>query len=307
MSKQLSVVIPVYGCAACLNTLYSRLLQVLENIAGDFEMIFVDDCANDDSWTVLAQLALKDVRVVAIRLSRNFGQHAAITAGISQSTGDWVVVMDCDLQDPPEEIPRLLVEARKGIDIVYAKRKQKKHSLLRRAAAICYAKILQLLANVNIDGEYGSFSIISRKVASNFVQFKDQDRHYLYILQWLGFNSAAIEYEHAERHSGPSSYTFSVLIKHALNGLFFQTTVLLRWIVSLGFLISALGVILAMYYVYRYLAYSSAPGWTSLAVLILVMSGVIIASLGVVALYIERIFFQVRQRPIFVIDKKING
>lgn len=305
--KKISVVIPVYGCTECLSALYSRLISALRGITNDYEIILVDDCGRDYAWNVLKELAQNDRKVVAIRLSRNFGQHAAITAGLSQSTGEWVVVMDCDLQDPPEEIAKLFAKALEGYDIVYAKRKQKKHSLLRRLAAEGYSKVLKLFTSAKIDGEFGSFSICSRKVVNSFLEFKDEDRHYLHILHWLGFRSIAIEYEHADRYAGSSSYNLRNLIRHALDGLFFQTTVLLRWIVYLGFLISLLGVVLALYYVYRYVAFSAPPGWTSLAVLILIMSGFIIASLGVVALYIGRIFDQVRERPIFVIDEKING
>ena len=307
LNKKLSIVIPVYGCAACLDTLYKRLSAVLVGLDNRYEIILVDDCGRDFAWEKLTEIANNDVNVIAVRLSRNFGQHAAITAGLFQSTGDWVVVMDCDLQDPPEEIAQLLACAEQGFDIVYAKRKQKKHTLGRRLVAILYSKVLKIFTNVEIDVEYGSFSIISKKVTQAFLQFKDEDRHYLYILHWLGFNSTHIEYEHAARFSGKSSYSFRTLLSHALDGLFFQTTALLKWIVYIGFFVSGSGLVMASYYIYSYFAHNVTPGWTSLIVLILLMSGFIIGSLGVVGLYIGRVFNQVRERPLFVIDKVING
>jgi len=303
--KELSVIIPVYGCAECLRALYSRLIKTLEY--ADYELIFIDDCARDNSWHILQDMAENDRNVIAMRLSRNFGQHAAITAGLFKSNGRRAVVMDCDLQDPPEVILQLLAEADKGCDIVYARRLQKKHSKFRRLSAKVYSLILHTFTNARIDGDFGSFSIISRKVIDAFLLFKDEDRHYLHILNWLGFSHSIIDYEHADRFAGQSSYNIKLLVGHALDGLFFQTTVLLKWIVYSGFLISFTGLTLAVYYVIQYFVYNIQPGWTSLVVLILLMSGFIITSLGITALYIGRVFNQVRQRPLFVIDKIING
>jgi len=305
--KELSVVVPVYGCANCLHALYSRLTSTLKQIEADYELILVDDCARDNAWPTLEELARNDRNVIAIRLSRNFGQHAAITAGLSKCNGKWAVVMDCDLQDPPEVILQFIEESRKGCDIVYARRLQKKHSIFRRVSARFYSWILHTFTKSRIDGDFGSFSMISRKVIDAFLLFKDEDRHYLQILHWLGFSYSAIDYEHSDRFAGQSSYNFRTLVSHALEGLFFQTTELLKWIVYFGFFISFMGLVLSGFYTIQYFAYDIQPGWTSLVVLILLMGGFIITSLGVVALYIGRIFEQVRQRPLFVIDKVING
>jgi dolichol-phosphate mannosyltransferase len=302
---ELSVVIPVYGCADCLSTLLQRLHSVLTTLVPGFEIILVEDGGPDNAWEIITEIAKQNNQVKAFQLSRNFGQHAAITAGLAQSSGNWVVVMDCDLQDPPEEIANLYQQARTGCDVVLAKRKQKQQSWFRRHAARIYFKIINFFTQKNLEGEYGSFSIISRKVVNAYLQFSDVDRHYLFILHWLGFKTATIEYQHAKRWTGKSSYSLTKLIRHAFDGMFFQTTILLKWIVYLGFGVALSGVTLAMYYLYRYVAYGSAPGWTSLVVLILLIGGFIIISTGVTGVYIGKIFEQVKGRPLFVINKKI--
>jgi dolichol-phosphate mannosyltransferase len=300
---ELSVVVPVYLCRECLGTLHGRLTTTLRGLAVPYEIVFVDDASPDDAWPALAELAARDPAVRAYRFSRNFGQHAAITAGLEQCNGAWAVVMDCDLQDPPEEIPRLYRMAQSGFDVVFARRKQKKHSFFRRLAARAFFQAINFFNKTHLDGEYGSFSIISRKVIDAFGRIRDRDRHYLFVLHWLGFRSTHIDYEHAERFAGESSYTLRSLLKHALDGIFFQTTSLLRWIVYLGFWISVAGVLLAAYFVYLYFAYSVYPGWTSLIVLILLIGGFIIISTGIAGLYIGKIFDQVKGRPLYVITE----
>jgi dolichol-phosphate mannosyltransferase len=302
---EISVVVPVYGCRDSLRPLHERLTAALRAITPSYEIVLVDDCDRQGSWEVVAQLARADRAVKGFRLSRNFGQHAAITAGLAQCGGRWAVVMDCDLQDPPEQIGELYRAAQGGYDVVLARRRRKGHSLFRRLAARAYFRMLRLVSAARLDGEFGSFSIISRKVIDAFLCFQDQDRHYMFILNWLGFRTTAIEYEHAARHSGESAYGLAALVRHALDGLFFQTTFLLRWIVYFGFWVSFAGVLLALYYLYMYFAHSVSPGFTSLAVLILLVGGFIIMSTGVAGLYIGKVFDQVKARPLYVIDRAI--
>jgi dolichol-phosphate mannosyltransferase len=303
---EISVVVPVYGCRDSLHALHERTSSALRSITSSYEIVLVDDCDAQGSWELAAELARNDPAVKAYRLSRNFGQHAAITAGLAQCKGRWAIVMDCDLQDPPENIPELYRKALEGYDIVLARRKQKRHTLFRRVAARVYFRLMSVLAATRFDGEFGSFSIISRRVIDSFLQFQDRDRHYLFILNWLGFRTATIEYRHADRHTGESAYSFRHLVAHALDGMFFQTTVLLRWIVYVGFWVSLAGFALAGYYLYMYLAHSVYPGFTSLAVLILLIGGFIIMSTGITGLYIGKVFDQVKGRPLYVIDQSIT-
>jgi dolichol-phosphate mannosyltransferase len=301
---ELSVVIPVYGCRPCLVALNERLSTVLAQLGVSHEIVYVDDRSPDGAWDVLVELAREYPHVRAVRLSRNFGQHAAITAGLARTTARWVVVMDCDLQDLPESIPRLYAKAQEGFDIVLARRKTRRHSAFRRFAARAYFSMLSVLSGTKLDGEYGALSIVSRKVVDAYLALKDVDRHYLLILRWLGFDSASIDVEQGERYAGQSSYTFSKLVQHAFDGLVFQTTRLLRWIVYAGFAIAVFGVALAGFFVYSWAAHDAYPGWTSLAVLLLLLSGFIIMSLGVTGLYVGKIFGQVKERPLYIVDEE---
>lgn len=198
----LSIVIPVYQSADCLHELHERIRKVTIRLTSSYEIIFVEDGGKDHSWKVLEEIALGDRKVKAFRMSRNFGQHEAITAGLSQCSGRWAIVMDGDLQDPPEEIPRFWEKAQMGYDIVFSKRKQMKKSIWRIWLGKLYFKIINFFNQSAIDQEFGNFTILSRKVIDVFLKIRDKDRHYLFILYWLGFQTSILEYEHRERTIG---------------------------------------------------------------------------------------------------------
>jgi dolichol-phosphate mannosyltransferase len=299
---ELSIVVPVYGCGDCLDQLHQELNNAVKSITSSYELVFVDDRSPDGSWPVLEKLAAGDPRVKAVRLSRNFGQHAAITAGLANSQGEWTVVMDCDLQDPPDAIPSLYARAKEGFDMVLARRKQRSHSAFRLALARAYFKLLNTFMGTSIDGAYGTFSILSRKVVDAYLSLGERDRHYLFVLYWLGFEHGTIEVDHRDRSAGQSSYTFGRLLRHAVSGVFFQTTNLLLYIVYLGFVVAGIGVLGAVYLVYLYVVAHPPAGFTSLMVLLLVIGGFIIISTGVTGLYIGRVFQQVKGRPLYVVD-----
>jgi polyisoprenyl-phosphate glycosyltransferase len=301
-SVELSVVVPVYRCAECLQSLYDRLVPTLESAVQSFELIFVDDRSPDESWELLLGLAARDDRVRLVRLSRNFGQHPAITAGLAESRGGWAVVMDCDLQDPPEEIPRLLEKAREGYEIVLSKRIRRQQSWLRRVGGRAYFRIRNFFMRMEMGTDYSSLSLLSRKVVDAFLDVRDRDRQYMLIVHWLGFDRGEIEFEHAERLAGKSSYTMRQLIQVAIEGFFFETTILLRWIVYLGFALAFIGALLAIWFILAYFLFDPYPGWTSVAVLLLIVGGFIVISLGVTGLYVGKIFGQVKDRPLYVVD-----
>jgi polyisoprenyl-phosphate glycosyltransferase len=303
---ELSVVVPVYRCGDCLAELHRRLSVALSTLGVEYELLFVDDRSPDDAWPRLLELCAADVHMVAVRFSRNFGQHAAITAGIAESRGRHVVVMDCDLQDKPEDISRLYERALTGAAIVFARRRRRQHHWFRRVAARTYFWLMRIFTGVAVQGEYGTFSLIERRVADAYLRVHDRGRHYLFILYWLGFEHSEIDVDHAARASGTSSYSFTGLVRHAMQGLFFQTTRLLRWIVYLGFLVAIAGVVVACYLTYVAITAHPYPGWTSLAVLILLIGGMIITSVGVTGLYIEQIFDQVKDRPLYVVDDRVG-
>jgi glycosyltransferase involved in cell wall biosynthesis len=303
---ELSVVVPVYRCAECLAELHERLVRTLETNVQSFELVFVDDRSPDSSWEFLGELAERDERVRAIRLSRNFGQHAAITAGLAESSGRWTVVMDCDLQDPPEEIPRLLAMARRGYEIVLSKRVGRSQSWPRRVAGRAYFRIRNFFMRMDMSTEYSSLSLLSRKVVDAFLNVHDRDRQYMLIVHWLGFERGEIEFEHAERAAGKSSYTMRQLLQVGIEGFFFETTILLRWIVYLGFGLALAGTLLAVWFILSYFLFDPYPGWTSVSVLLLLVGGFIITSLGVTGLYVGKIFGQVKDRPLYVVDTVVG-
>jgi polyisoprenyl-phosphate glycosyltransferase len=303
---QLSVVVPVYGCAGCLTALHERLTASVAEIVSDYELVFVDDRSIDGGWDVLQRLAASDPRVRAFRLSRNFGQDAAITAGLAQARGDWAVVMDCDLQEAPEDIPRLWAAAGEGYEVVRAVRRGWKHSAFRRAASRLYRR---LTMETDTRPDYSNLSLMSRRVIDAFLRLRDRDREFTIALDWLGFDSTAIEIEHHDRHHGQSGYTLQRLVRVALDGMFFRSTVLLRLVVLVGFVVAAAGAVLAVFEVLDYFIEhdKTVPGYTSLAVLLLLLAGFIIVSVGVVGLYVGRIFEQVKDRPLFLIDSQAEG
>ncbi len=303
---ELSVVVPVYGCADCLAALHDRLTRSVGQITDRYELVFVDDRSLDDGWGVLERLARADGRVRAFRLSRNFGQDAAITAGLAQARGQWAVVMDCDLQEAPEDIPRLWAAAGEGYDVVRTIRRGWRHSPFRRWASRLYRK---LTLETDVRPDYSNLSLLSRRVIDAFLRLRDRDREFMIALDWLGFDSTAVEIEHHQRHAGKSGYTLERLIKVALDGMFFRSTVLLRVVVFVGFLVALAGIVIAGFEVVDYFVEKdkTVPGYTSLAVLLLVLAGFIIVSVGVVGLYVGRIFEQVKDRPLFLIDGEAAG
>jgi len=296
----------VYGCAGCLVALHERLTSSLAQVTASYEIVFVDDRSVDGGWEVLQRLARSDERVRAFRLSRNFGQHAAITAGLGKARGEWAVVTDCDLQEAPEDIPRLWAAAGEGYDIVRTIRRGRRHSAPRRWASRLYRR---LTLETDTHPDYSSLSLISRMVIDAFLRLRDRDREYMIALDWLGFDSTAIEIEHQDRHHGESGYTLSRLVRVALDGMFFRSTVLLRLMVLVGFLVALVGIVVAAFEVVDYFLEpdKTVPGYTSLAVLLLVLAGFIIVSVGVVGLYVGRIFEQVKDRPLFLIDAEAEG
>ncbi len=304
---ELSVIVPVYSCAGTLLPLHARLTEVLSTLVGSHEIVFVDDRANDGAWQVLQELAAEDPSVVACRMSRNVGQQLAITAGLAQCSGACAVVMDCDLQDPPEVIPALLEAARNGADVVYAKRKSDHQSARRMFANRAYFGILGFVLSQRFDGELGAFSLISRRVIDAFLQYRERDRHYLMILREIGFESRTIEYVRAPRTVGRSSYTLPKLIAHALSGMVFTTTRVLHGVIYAGLIMAGLGVLMALLVIMLWLLQGAAPGWTSLIVAQLLIGGVMTLCLGLTGLYVGKIFEGVQQRPLYFVQERLDA
>jgi dolichol-phosphate mannosyltransferase len=303
---ELSVVIPVYGCADCIGALHARLSEAIKTLTSSYELVFVDDRSPDGAWSLISELALADPSVKALRLSRNFGQHAAITAGLANSDGRFTVVMDCDLQDPPEQIPRLYAKALEGYDVVLTRRPRRRQPLLRRLTGSVYFRIRRALVGGNLENNMPNLSLLSRKVVDAFLTLNDQNRQYLLIVDWLGFRQTVIEVDQDPRHAGRSSYSFDALLRVAIDGIFFQSTKVLRWIVYAGFLIATVGIVLVAYTLGVLIAGRHLPSWTALPMLILLLTGFLSVAGGVTGLYVGKIFEQVKGRPLYVVDLEIR-
>jgi glycosyltransferase involved in cell wall biosynthesis len=304
LSPEISVVIPVYKAESCLNELYSRLKNSLESITPDFEIILVEDCGGDNSWNIISELALSDARVKGIQFSRNFGQHYGITAGLDYCRGNWVVVMDCDLQDRPEEIPRLYQKAQEGYEVVLARRGQRQDSFSKRITSWMYYKVFSYLADMPYDGEVGNFRIMSKKVVDNFKSMREQLRFLGGLVQWMGFPTASIEVEHAGRFEGKSTYTFSKLWRLATEAIIAHSDKPLRLAVRFGFLMATASFFYGFYIIWRSFMYGSPiAGWSSLIVSLYFLAGIIIAILGILGIYIGKTFDEAKRRPLYIVRK----
>jgi polyisoprenyl-phosphate glycosyltransferase len=304
MSPHLSVVVPVFRAENCLDELYLRLKSALESISPDFEIVLVEDCGGDDSWRMIERLAASDSRVRGIQFSRNFGQHYGITAGLDQCRGDWVVVMDCDLQDRPEEIPRLYAKAQEGYDIVLARRGARRDPPLKRMTSQLFYKVFSYLADIEYDGESGNFRIMSCKVVANYRQMREQLRFFGGLVQWMGFPTASIEVEHAERFEGKSTYTFAKLWKLAAETIIAYSDKPLRLAVRIGFVMAFFSFFYGAYILGLALINGSPiPGWNSLIVSLYFIGGIIISILGIIGIYLGKTFDESKKRPLYIIRR----
>lgn len=300
----ISVVIPVYKAENSLNELYRRLKQALETISTDFEIVLVEDCGGDRSWEMIVELARKDDRVKGIQFSRNFGQHYGITAGLDFCDGDWVVVMDCDLQDRPEEIPRLYAKAQEGYDIVLARRGARSDPPLKRVTSWLFYKIFSYLADIEYDGDSGNFRIMSRKVVATFRRMGEQLRFFGGLVQWMGFPTSSIDVEHAERVEGKSTYTFAKLWKLAAETIIAYSDKPLRLAVRVGFVMAFFSFCYGAYILGHALFYGSpVPGWNSLIVSLYFIGGIIIAILGILGIYLGKTFDESKKRPLYIVSR----
>jgi len=303
-SPLISVVVPVYKAENCLDELYRRLAQALELISPNFEIVLVEDCGGDRSWEVIERLARQDARVKGMQFSRNFGQHYGITAGLDHCSGDWVVVMDCDLQDRPEEIPRLYAKAQEGFDVVLARRGTRRDPLLKRAASWLFYKMFSYLADIDYDAQTGNFRILSRKVAKNLCAMREQLRFFGGMVQWMGFPTASIEVEHAERHEGKSTYTFAKLWKLAAETIIAYSDKPLRMAVRFGFLMALLAFCYGLYILALSTFYEvQIMGWSSLIVSLYFIGGIIISILGIIGIYLGKTFDESKKRPLYIVRR----
>jgi len=306
-SIKISVVSPIYGCKECLFELYDRLVKTLSQITEQFEIILVNDACPQGSWERIVMLCARDERVKGINLSRNFGQHYAITAGLDHACGEWVVVMDCDLQDRPEEIIKLYNKAIEGYDIVFGRRAKRQDSFFKRLGSRAFNRVLEYFTDTKHDNSIANFGIYAHKVIATINQYREQSRDFLLFAKMVGFKKTEIDIEHAARTYGESSYNLSKLIHLATDSIIAHSNKPLRLSIQLGFGIAFISLIFAAWLVIRYFFYHTpAEGWTSLMVSMFFMFGLLFAIIGITGLYIGKIFDEVKHRPLYIIQETIN-
>lgn len=303
----ISVVIPVYGCRDALIELYNRLSRTLVQLTDDYEIIMVNDSCPQNSWEIIEELCRTDFHVKGIELSRNFGQMKAILAGLDYSTGDWIVVMDCDLQDSPEEIIRLYNKAQEGYDVVFARRKERKDNPIKVFLANLFYKIYEFSTNGIYDGAICNFSIAKRNVIENYCRMREQHRGYVMYIKWLGFRQAVIDVEHNERYAGKTGYTLKKRINMAIELLTSQSDNILKFFVGFGFSISLISFITLIALVIYHFWADVTIGWTSSIATTVLVGGIIVMVMGVVGIYVGNIFMQVKERPLYVVRQILNN
>lgn len=304
---KLSIVSPVYRAEKIVQMLVERIVNSVSTITEDYEIILVNDASPDASWSVIEHECAQDKRVKGINLSRNFGQHYAITAGLHYAQGEWVVVMDCDLQDRPEEIPTLYQKALEGYDSVFAQRVLREDNWLKRMSSKTFYAILGYLTDTKQDASIANFGIYHKNVIQSILQMGDRYRYFPTMVQWVGFKKGYLPVSHNERAEGKSSYNFSRLFRLALDTIIAFSDKPLRLMVKGGFIVTLISILIGLIYLVKYLCGDiQVLGFTTLIISLWLIAGIIISLLGVLGLYVGKMFDTVKQRPTFIVDKELN-
>lgn len=309
----ISLIIPCFNEAEVLPLLYARIQEVVTHWNYDYEIILIDDGSTDDTWEQMQQYHNDDAHWKVIRLSRNFGHQLALWTGLQHAQGDAIVVLDADLQDPPEIIPQFLKQWQAGYDVVYAIRRKRKEGLFKRAAYFCYYRTLSLLSEINIPLDSGDFCVMDRRVVDAVLSCNEQEPFIRGLRAWVGFRQTGLEYERDGRAAGEVKYTFTKLAKLGLNGIFSFSTRPLRLATWMGITCSSLAFLAAVFVLFRYLFAEQlkplgvvpVPGYASIIIAVLFLGGLQLIGLGIVGTYIGRIFQEVKARPLtFISDSR---
>lgn len=303
-APEVSVVIPIYNEQENLFELDRRLRAALELIALPYEVILVNDGSQDGSLRTMEELRERDPRIKIIDFSRNFGHQIAITAGIDYAQGRAVIVMDGDLQDPPEVLPGLIDRWRDGYEVVYAVRRARKEGLLKRAAYAGFYRLVRRIANFDIPLDSGDFSLMDRRVVELLQNLPERNRFVRGLRAWAGFRQTGFEYERGVRHAGHPKYDFRGLVRLASDGIFAFSEAPLRVAMNLGIVITTAGALLALWTLFKRLVqYEVVPGFATITILILFFGGVQLVTIGILGEYIGRIYTEVKARPKYVIRR----
>ncbi|WP_051287240.1 glycosyltransferase family 2 protein [Algoriphagus mannitolivorans] len=304
----LSIISPVYRAEKVLDQLVERIKAAVSPLTSEFEIVLVDDYSPDASWEKIEQLVQIHPELKGIKLSRNFGQHYAITAGLDAAQGEWVVVMDCDLQDRPEEIPALYQKALEGYDVVLAKRADRKDSLLKRMSSKLFYRTLAWLTGSEQDETIANFGIYHQKVIREITQLRESIRYFPTMVRWVGFRQTAIEVDHAGNQERESSYNFKKLFNLALDIILAYSDKPIRLTIKLGLVVAFTGFLFALITLINYIQGEIiVAGYASLIISLWLLAGIVLITLGVVGLYVGKTFEGVKNRPIYIVEQKIGG
>ena len=302
----LSIIIPVYNEEQNINLLYSRLLSSLEKITPDFEIIWVNDNSSDQTLSLIKKLAAEDARNRYISMSRNFGHQRAITAGIDKCRGKAAVIMDGDLQDPPELIPELWAKYQQGFKVVYAQRRERKgESWFKKQTASWFYKILKKTANVEIPLNTGDYRLIDRRIIDHLKEMPEQDKFIRGQIAWIGFKQTSVMYDRDERASGSSKFSIFKMLHFALDGITAFSNYPLRIVTLMGFAVSFIAFLIILYALYsKFILNEVLSGWTSLIISTMFLGGIQLISIGIIGQYISRINSDVRKRPLYIVEEE---
>lgn len=307
--KKLSIVIPVYFEEKVIAVMYSRLKDTLAKITYNYEIIFVNDGSTDRSLEILKEIALKDKTIKIISLSRNFGHQIAITAGIDEALGDAIIIMDADLQDPPDLITKLIQKWEEGYEVVHAKRKQRYgESLFKKTTALIFYRLLSKLTKIKIPNDTGDFRLVDRKIKHDLLKIREKNRYVRGIISWIGYRQTFIEYDRQVRYAGETKYPLKAMFKFALDGITSFSVFPLKIALNMGFLAVLMAFILFLYALFSFifLPNRTLPGWTSTLIAIVFFGGVQLFTIGIIGEYIGRIFEESKNRPLYIVSEMIN-
>lgn len=306
-NPHISIVSPVYRGEKMVAELVRRNVESVSTITDDYEIILVNDASPDNSWDEIVKQCALNPKVKGINLSRNFGQHYAITAGLHYAKGDWVVVMDCDLQDRPEEIPNLYRKAQDGYDIVYARRVVRKDGFLKKKSSKWFYKVFNWLSGMKTDSSIANFGIYKCCVIEEFNKMPEKTRFFPSLVKYLGFKDTAIDVEHASRAEGKSSYNLYKLLKLSCDVIISNSNKPLRMAVGLGFGMSSFSFLLAIYnLIAKWIGVIQVDGYTTTVFSIWFVGGLLLFMMGILGLYIGKIFDQTKGRQLFIVKDLVN-
>ena len=304
----IAVVIPVYRSENIVDELCNRLVTNLSVITDAFEIILIDDSSPDNSWDKIKENTLKDDRINGYLLSRNFGQHHAITAGIDKTNAEWVVVMDCDLQDRPEEIVELYNKAIQGFDIVLAARKIRKDNFLKKVTSKLFYLILSFLSGMKFNGEVGNFGIYHKNVVDIIKDLREPFRFFVSSVKWIGFNSTTVNVVHDNRFEGKSTYNYKKLISLGVNIIISYSNKPLKMMIFTGIGFAFISFLFTAYNFYlKFIGQITELGYTSIISSIWLLAGIILSSTGILGIYIGKIYDGIKNRPLYIISEKTTN